>query len=73
LIVLKLLTIDFEFVLCKTPEIINYNYRVFGAEAVIVVFVDRIRKSPFTSNVEVGFTFQRQAKAEAQQASNNKS
>jgi hypothetical protein len=35
---------------------------------VIVVFVDRIRKSPFTSNVEVGFTVQRQpVKTEAQQ------
>jgi hypothetical protein len=49
------LTIDFEFVLCKTG-LLTTIIESFGAEAVIVVFVDRMRKSPFTSNVEVGFT-----------------
>ena len=68
------MTIDFEFVLCKTPRLLTTIIESFGAEAVIVVFVDRIRKSPFTSNVEVGFTVPTPtcAKAEAQQASNNK-
>jgi hypothetical protein len=66
------LTIDLNLFFVKRRDITTI-IESFGAEAVIVVFVDRICKSPFTSNV-VGFTVPTPtcAKAEVQQASNNK-